>query len=391
MASRASTTLRDLAEGNVQWGKCFSDRMVVWDWKRDSGWGKPRIEPFGPLQLDPSCSVFHYGMEIFEGLKAYKSGGEVRLFRPQLNIARLNNSAERLALPTVDPNAMLHVIKDFVHEEREWVPESPGASLYIRPCLIATDAILGVRRSDTAKLIIIASPVASFFAKKPPNRARNDAESGPRGVRLLADPKYIRAWHGGVGWCKTGGNYAMSIAPTEEAIHQGYEQVLWLSDPHRRLVTEAGMMNIVFVLRDRISGTRKVVTPPLDGTILDGVTRRSVLELAIEMGIPVEERTISIDEVVAAIADLSLVEAFGTGTAAVICPIQSITVNGREAVIEGARGSEKSLSSIFRERLEKIYASPERHPWMVSVHPDQDVVAEGSAFLERENTGPATG
>lgn len=343
---------------NLPWGSVFSDKMLVMEWNEYHGWGEPQLKPYGPISLPPSASIFHYGMEIFEGMKAFKASanGQVSLFRPELNIARLNKSARRIALPTVDENRMLDLLKAFIDCQRDWVPPAEEGSLYIRPCLIATDSKLGVKRSDSAMLFIIASPVKSFFG--------GTGYELLRGVKLLANPKYIRAWKGGVGYCKTGGNYACSIAPAEGARELGFDQILWLSDEERKLVTEVGMMNVFFVFKEE--GERKLVTPKLDGTILDGITRRSILELARMIGIDTEERDISLDEVFEGVERKKIVEIFGTGTAALVCPVQSITLGERNATLR-TKEEKDDLSVLFRKNLIDVQSSSGVHPWMVSV------------------------
>lgn len=304
-------------------------------------------------------------MEVFEGLKAYKNidanDGPVRMFRPQLNIKRLNHSAQRLALPTIDEDKFLNTLKQYVQQQQQWVPDVPGSSLYLRPTLIATDPRIGVRRSDSALLFVIASPVASFFSN-----ASAEGEKHQKGVSLLADPKYVRAWKGGVGDCKTGGNYASSIAPAEEAKEKGYDQILWLSDEKSKLVTEVGMMNVFFVFRDPETGRRKLVTPRLDGTILDGVTRRSILELAPEMKIEAEERDICIDEVYEGVRAGKISEIFGSGTAAVVCPVYKVATPSGTVALK-PKEANGDMSVALRERLLGIHESKNAHPWMVPV------------------------
>lgn len=374
--SKASNVLSRLSENDVPWGSVFCDKMLVMEWSRHCGWGEPQLKPFGPISLSPSASIFHYGMEVFEGTKAFRASAnrEISLFRPELNIARLNHSAKRLALPTVDEGRMLELLKAFVDCQRDWVPSAEEGALYIRPSMIATDITLGVKRSDTAMLFIIASPVKSFFG--------GNGRGLLKGVKLLANPKYVRAWQGGVGYCKTGGNYACSIAPTEEARELGFDQILWLSDEHRKLVTEVGMMNVFFVIREKEQ--IKLVTPRLDGTILDGVTRRSVLELAHKMGLDVEERDISLDEVFEGVERGKIVEIFGTGTAALVCPVQSVTAGERIAALK-VKEEKGDFSVLLREKLVEIQNSSDRHPWMVRVHRGDEM-----RFLNVESNGFAT-
>lgn len=295
--------------------------------------------------------VFHYGMSVFEGLKAFASPrGPPRLFRPELNIRRLNASARRMALPTVDADAMLASLRGFVHHEAGWVPQSPYSSLYLRPTLIGTDAKIGVRHSESALLYVLAAPNGPFFPSK-------------EGVRLLADPAVVRAWPGGVGNCKTGGNYGLSIAPARAAKEKGFDQMLWLSDCKRRLVGECGMMNAMFVFEG--DGAPRIVTPRLDGTILPGITRQSILELAPRLGVYVEERDIPIDEVLQGFESGSITEAFGVGTAAVIVPIRSISLQGIEYAVKGTG----KVSDLLKKTLINISYSEEPHPWMIPAQP----------------------
>lgn len=370
--------MQRLEKGELPWGSVFSDKMLTMSWTKSAGWEAPRIVPYGPLALPPSAAVFHYAMEVFEGLKAYRTvgagDGPVRLFRPQLNIKRLNHSARRLALPTVDEHKFLNTLAAFVDEQQHWVPSIPGSSLYLRPTLIATDARIGVRRSDSALLYVIASPVASFFANRSALGAKYQT-----GLSLLADPKYVRAWKGGVGNCKTGGNYASSIKPTEEAKEKGHDQILWLSDEKRQLVTEVGMMNVFFVFRDAATGQKKLVTPRLDGTILDGVTRRSILELAPGMNIEAEERDISIMEVCEGVRNGNISEIFGAGTAAVVSPVHKVETPGGTVAVKRKEAS-GDLSVILRERLVDIHQSGGEHQWMVPVTGDK----RGSSYFDKE-------
>lgn len=355
--SEVSSILASIKENDLPWGSVFSNKMVVMNWTNKTGWSHPILKPYGPIELPPSASIFHYGMEVFEGLKAYKAPdhSQVRLFRPQLNIARLNKSAKRIALPTVDEDQMLQILQAFVDCQRDWAPVATEGALYLRPCIIATEDRIGVRRSDAAMLFVIASPVGSFFATSGNGRFLD-------GIKLLANPRYVRAWKGGVGYCKTGGNYASSIGPAEEAKQMGFDQILWLSDEDRKLVSEVGMMNVFFVTQQ--DGSRKLITPRLDGTILDGVTRRSILELAKEMHIPAEERDISLDEVFEDVKAGKIVEIFGSGTAAVISPVHSITA-GDDVVSVKSQEQEGDLSVVMREKLLEIQTSSANHPWMV--------------------------
>ena len=289
---------------NLPFGKIFSDHMFVMDYSEEMGWYDPRIVPYGPVSLDPSAMVFHYAQEIFEGLKAYKSkDGHVRLFRPYKNFERMNVSADRLAIPPVDVDFCVEALKQLVELDKDWIPEQEGASLYIRPFIIATDEFLGVRPSSTYKLFIICSPSGLYYPE------------GLDPVKIYVEDTYVRTVRGACGFTKTGGNYATSIKAQVIAHERGYSQVLWLDGVEQKYIEEVGSMNIFF----KIDG--EVVTPMLNGSILSGITRMSTIELLKKWGIPVSERRISIQEVYDAYKAGKLEECFGTGTAAIISPV----------------------------------------------------------------------
>ena len=285
-------------------GTIFTDHMFVMDYNEENGWHDPRIIPYQPLVLEPSCMVFHYGQEMFEGLKAYKADdGRILLFRPDKNIERANRSNRRLCIPEIPADIFLEALKTLVKVDADWIPTKPGTSLYIRPFVIATDPFLGVRPSHTYKFIIILSPVGAYY------------ESGLDPVKIWIEDEYVRAVKGGIGEAKTGGNYVASLASQVKAHEEGYAQVLWLDGVHRKYIEEVGAMNIFF----KINGT--VVTPALNGSILPGVTRDSAIQLCKMWGIPVEERQISVDEVIKTAESGEMEECFGTGTAAVVSPV----------------------------------------------------------------------
>ena len=285
-------------------GTIFTDHMFVMDYNEENGWHDPRIIPYQPLVLEPSCMVFHYGQEMFEGLKAYKADdGRILLFRPDKNIERANRSNRRLCIPEIPADIFLEALKTLVKVDADWIPTKPGTSLYIRPFVIATDPFLGVRPSHTYKFIIILSPVGAYY------------ESGLDPVKIWIEDEYVRAVKGGIGEAKTGGNYVASLASQVKAHEEGYAQVLWLDGIHRKYIEEVGAMNIFF----KINGT--VVTPALNGSILPGVTRDSAIQLCKMWGIPVEERQISVDEVIKTAESGEMEECFGTGTAAVVSPV----------------------------------------------------------------------
>lgn len=294
-------------ETKLGFGRSFTDRMLMVEWKAGSGWVDARIEPYAPFVLDPSCLVFHYAQEIFEGLKAYKwPDGTIALFRPEMNARRFNHSAERMCIPELPEEIFLQGIEELVRLERDWIPTSSGTSLYIRPTIIAVDPVLGVHPSDHYYFYVILSPVGAYYA------------SGFNPVKIMVEDRFVRAVPGGTGEAKTGGNYASSLKAGLEAKQKGFEQVLWLDGVHRRYVEEVGAMNMFFAYED------VVVTAPLTGSILNGVTRDSVLTLAGSLGFKVEERQIDINDLMADIRTGRLKEAFGSGTAAVITPVGAL-------------------------------------------------------------------
>jgi len=305
-------------ESKLAFGKTFTDHMFVMDYKPDLGWHDPRIIPYGPLTMDPSTCVLHYGQGIFEGLKAYHTvSGKIALFRPEQNIKRMNDSCERLCIPKLDSDFVIHAIKTLVKTDMDWVPKSPGTSLYIRPFIIATDAFLGVHPSFTYQFIVILAPSGAYYP------------GGINPVKIYVEDRYVRASQGGTGSVKTMANYAISLKAQDEAEKKGYVQVLWLDGIERKYVEEVGAMNVFF----KIKG--EVVTPALTGTILPGITRDSVITMLKSFGIPVTERRITIDELIEAAQNGDLEEAFGTGTAAVISPMGELNYKGSIHAING--------------------------------------------------------
>lgn len=291
-------------ESALSFGRIFTDRMFLVEWKASEGWVDARIQPYAPFVLDPSALVFHYAQEIFEGLKAYKwADGSIALFRPEINAHRFNLSAERLCMPEVPEDLFLEAITQLVRLEKDWIPGTEGTSLYIRPAIIAVEPVLGVKSSDHYYFFVILSPVGAYYA------------AGFNPVNILVEDHYVRAVTGGTGEAKTGGNYAASLKAAQIAKKKGFDQVLWLDGCHKKYIEEVGSMNMFFVYED------VVVTAPLTGSILKGVTRDSVLKLADTMGFRIEERQIAIDALVADIRAGKVKEAFGSGTAAVITPV----------------------------------------------------------------------
>ncbi|AQS59499.1 branched-chain amino acid aminotransferase [Desulforamulus ferrireducens] len=298
-------------------GRIFTDRMFTMRYINNA-WTEPKIEKYKKFNLDPSACVFHYSQEIFEGMKAYAAeDGRILLFRPEQNVRRMNKSAERLVMPTIPEEDMLQAITELVLAEKEWLPRAAGTSLYIRPTMIATEAFLGVHPSTEYTFFIILSPVGAYY------------KEGFKPVKLYVEDTFVRAAVGGVGDIKTGGNYAASLMAGYRAQQKGFSQVLWLDAKERKYVEEVGAMNMFFVFGN------KLVTPALTGSILPGITRASVLELAKYLGLEAEERAISIDEVIEGISSGSITEAFGSGTAAVISPVGSLTYKEKEYVING--------------------------------------------------------
>ncbi|MGYP000002496379 len=303
-------------ETKLGFGQIFTDHMFLMDFDPDKGWHDARIVPFGPLPMHPAATVFHYGVEIFEGLKAYRrADGAVALFRPDENAKRFRNSAERLCLPELDEEAFVDIVKTLVELEKDWVPSAEGTSLYIRPFMFGDDANLGVHGVRHAVFAVICSPVGAYYAE------------GINPVKIAIESKDVRAVRGGTGYAKCGGNYAASLRAGEEAEKQGYTQVLWLDGVERKYIEEVGSMNVMF----KING--KIVTPALTGSVLPGVTRKSCVQLLKDWGYEVEERLISVDELFEAAANGTLEEAWGTGTAAVVSPIGHLFYQGKEYTV----------------------------------------------------------
>jgi branched-chain amino acid aminotransferase len=316
----ASFKAKPADETKMGFGKLFTDYMFIMDYSSDKGWHDPRVEPYHPFTLDPSSSVFHYGQEIFEGLKCYRrADGGVQLFRAKGNFARMNSSAERMCIPAFDEDVAMKGLEALLKVEKDWVPHMSGATLYIRPTIIATEPALGVHAAHHYIFFIILSPSGAYYP------------GGLAPVSIYVEDKYVRAVRGGVGFAKTGGNYAASIKAGDAAEKRGYTQVLWLDGVEQKYVEEVGAMNMMFV----IGG--KIVTPELNGSILPGITRDSVMKLARDMGYTVEERKVSIAEVLEAAEKGTLDEAFGTGTAAVVSPVGKLGYEDRDYILNGGK------------------------------------------------------
>ncbi|GAB4336021.1 MAG: branched-chain amino acid aminotransferase [Desulfobulbaceae bacterium] len=336
--------------GKLGFGVHFTDHMFVMKWNREQGWHGAEIRPYGNFSLDPAAMVFHYGQEIFEGLKAYRAAdGGVLLFRPMDNLARMNDSALRMCMPRFPAGEVLKAMKALVYLDREWVPANDGATLYLRPTMIATEPAIGLRPAEEYLFFIIMSPVGAYYSE------------GFNPVRIYVEDTFVRAVPGGVGEAKTGGNYAASLRAQLDAQQKGYAQVLWLDAIERKYVEEVGTSNIFFVIGDEL------ITSPLTGSILPGITRDSVLQLARDRGIRAVERRLTIDEVFQAQKDGSLREAFGTGTAAVISPVGELCYRDETIIINGGEPGE--LATLFFEELQALQRGEreDTHDWLVRV------------------------
>ncbi len=312
-------------ESNLPFGQTFTDHMLIIDYTEGIGWHDGRIVPYGNIEMDPATTTLHYGQAVFEGLKAYNCpDGKIRMFRPSANMARLNTSNDRLCIPQIDEEEFTKAIIELVSVERDWIPSAPNTSLYIRPFIFATDAFLGVHPSHTYKFMVILSPVGPYY------------KEGLNPVKIYVEDEYVRAVRGGMGYTKAAGNYAVSLKGQVVAGEKGYSQVLWLDGVERKYIEEVGAMNIFF----KIAG--EVVTPALNGSILPGITRDSVINVLKSKNIPVSEKRISIDEILEAYDKGTLEEVFGTGTAAVISPVGELCHKGKKMVINNGEIGEVS-------------------------------------------------
>ena len=297
-------------------GTVFTDHMFTMEYEEERGWHDAEIIPLEDLRIHPGAAVFHYGAEVFEGLKAYRTdSGAVQMFRPRDNMQRMRDSAERIQLPDFDAEFMLEAVTKLVELDQDWVPNVPSASLYIRPFVFCTDVDLGLHSISHARMMIILSPVGSYLS------------GGLRPASILIEDGDVRAVRGGTGYAKCGGNYAAANRAAAKAEKKGYDQVLWLDGVHRKYVEEVGSMNVMF----KISG--RVVTPQLTGSVLPGITRRSCIQLLRDKGLEVEERLVSADELMEAAEQGTLEEAWGCGTAAVISPIGCLAYKGKEFIV----------------------------------------------------------
>lgn len=349
-----STTRKEKpADDQLAFGRNFTDHMFTMDYTTEFGWHNPQIKPYQSLTIDPSAMVFHYGQSVFEGMKAYLTvDGDVQLFRPEKNMQRLNHSNDRLCIPHVDEDFALYAIQELVALEKDWIPKADGTSLYIRPFIISSEPFLGVAPSHHYQFIVILSPVGAYY------------EEGINPVKIAVENHYVRAVTGGTGEAKTGGNYASSLKAQELVADEGYAQVLWLDGIEHKYVEEVGSMNVFF----KIDG--EIVTPALNGSILEGVTRNTAIQLLKYWGYSVTERKISMDELYQAHEAGTLEEAFGTGTAAVISPIGQLTWDDTHMVINDSQTG--PVAKRLYDTITGIQYGTETDPfgWVVKVETD---------------------
>jgi branched-chain amino acid aminotransferase len=337
-------------QSKLGFGNYYTDHMFIMNYDEGKGWNNPRIVPYAPIPLDPAAMCLHYGQEVFEGMKAYKTAdGSVQLFRPEKNMARLNVSNERLCIPLIDEAFCVEAIKKLVEIDADWIPTAAGTSLYIRPFIFAVDPHVGVHPAHHLMFVVILSPVGAYY----PN--------GLNPVDIYVEQKYVRAVKGGMGFTKTAGNYAASLKAQDEAEKIGYTQVLWLDGVERKYIEEVGTMNVFFVIGD------EVVTPELSGSILSGITRMSTIELLRNLGYKVTERKISVQELFDAHDKGELKEAFGTGTAAVISPIGTFEWDGRKITV--ADGGIGKISQMLYDTITGIQCGriEDKYGWTLKV------------------------
>ena len=335
---------------NLGFGKIFTDHVFEMDFNTDKGWHNPTIKKLENLSLHPGTMFLHYGQGIFEGLKAFKTdAGEAVIFRPEKHIKRLNNSARRICIPEVDPQFLLHALNELIYVEKDWIPSKKGESMYIRPFVFGTEPFLGVRPSNQYKLIIMLSPVGAYYPE------------GFKPVKILVQDEYVRAVRKGLGECKTPANYAASLLAAEEAHKKGFTQVLWLDGVEQKYIEEVGTMNIFIRFKD------EVVTPKLNGSILPGVTRDSVIQILQDWNLKISERLVSIDEVISEYKKGNVVGVFGTGTAAIISSVGWLNYKGFEMTFNNGKAGELDLK-LF-EKLTSIHygQTEDKHNWLTHV------------------------
>ena len=334
----------------LKFGKIFTDYMFTMKYSTGRGWQDGKIEPYANFQMDPASMVLHYGQAIFEGLKAYKTAdGKTLLFRAHDNFRRMNASAERICMPALDVEQAYAGLIELLRLEEAWIPTTPGTSLYIRPTMIATDPFLGVKASDTYLFFIILSPVGPYYPE------------GFSPIKIYVENEFVRAVKGGTGTTKSAGNYAASILAGEHAKHAGYTQVLWLDGIHRRFIEEVGSMNIFFKFKNELA------TPALAGSILPGITRSSIITLAREMGITVNERPVAVDELYEANDRGELEEVFGSGTAAVVSPVGELNWNGKIMKINNNQTGPLAMKLYDKLTGIQLGRIPDTHGWVTEV------------------------
>ena len=343
----SETRVQEVDFDNIPFGREFSDHMFIADYA-DGKWGDFRIQPYGNMEFTPAMLGLHYGQTIFEGMKAYRNdNGSVMMFRPMDNFNRLNVSAERMCMPTIPADQMMEALNELLKIDEAWVPESKESALYIRPFMFATDEFLGVKPSETYRCAIFTGPVGPYYTTP---------------LKVIVEEKYTRAAKGGTGFAKAGGNYGGSLYPTKLAQEKGYHQILWTDAVEHKFIEESGTMNVMFQIGNTL------VTAPTGDTILKGITRDSVLTLAADLGIEVEERRISIEEIAVAHKHGQLLDAFGVGTAATIAPIELIGYQGVDMVLPPV--NERKFSKMIADGLRAIRFGEveDKFGWMVSMN-----------------------
>ncbi len=334
---------------NLVFGKTFTDHIFEMDYNPIDGWNNPTIKKYEDFRISPAAMVLHYGQSIFEGMKAYQHENNIALFRPEKNFERMNTSAKRMCMPELDINLVINALKEIIKIDREWIPTKPGHSLYIRPLMFATDPYIGVRPSETYKFMIMLSPVGPYYPE------------GFKPVPILTTDKFVRAVRKGVGDCKTSGNYAASLLAQQEAIKEGYTQVLWLDAIEQKYIEEVGTMNIFIKLKDEI------VTPMLTGTILPGVTRMSVIQILKDWGMNINERMISLEEVIETYKKKETLEIFGTGTAAIISSVSKLKFNDLIMQFDEENAGELG-TKLYEEILGiQLGTKEDKHNWLTFV------------------------
>ncbi|MDD5712113.1 MAG: branched-chain amino acid aminotransferase [Smithellaceae bacterium] len=351
-ASDSHRKAKPTDESKLGFGKIFSDHIFTMKYHVDKGWYDAAVEPYHDLCLDPTAMCLHYGQEIFEGLKAYRGkDGAIYLFRPLENVRRMNVSAERLCMPTIDEELYLKAIRELVLVEQDWIPHGQGTSLYIRPTMIATEKALGVHPSSEYLFFIVVGPVGAYYPE------------GFSPTKIFVSEDYVRSVRGGIGYCKAAGNYAASLYASQIAMKMGYTQVLWLDAVERKYVEEVGTSNIFFMIGDEL------ITAPLSGSILPGVTRNSVIQMARSWGVKVSERPLSMDEIMVASAQGKLKEVFASGTAAIVSPVGQIYYQGKEHLINGGKTGELT-ERLYNEILQIQYGEKEDpFGWRMKITP----------------------